>query len=140
MSIEKMLEACKTELEVRNFANAQQKTLLTLMKKNKSLEDQVEELKKLVVNGALPIIGQESPSPLQVGSDAEEIAKIEINKLKMRAMDSESLMLEEAKKLEIYNKILTNKVDDKNKKNEREVREIDAEALLAIAEAPEKAK
>lgn len=128
-----MLNNCKNELEVRTFAKAQMKTLTTIMKQNAELKDEVEHLKKLVVNGALPIISKDS-SPLLVESPEIEIAKIEINKLKMRAMDSEGLMLEEAKKLEIYVKILSSRYKDKSDKSEREVSEVDASVLLALVE------
>lgn len=137
MSVELMLKNCKSELELRTFAEAQGKTLMQLMKKNQALSEEIEELKKLVVNGALPIISSSEQSSIQVGTDSEEIAKIEINKLKMRAMDSEPLMLEEAKKLEIYTKVLSSKYDEKQKKSEREVKEISADSLLAVLEAPE---
>jgi hypothetical protein len=131
-----MLAQCKNEVELRQFAASQQKTLMQIMKQNASLKEEVEELKKLVVNGALPIISKDS-SPLLVESPEIEIAKIEINKLKMRAMDSEGLMLEEAKKLEIYVKILSSRYKEKQDKNEREVSEMDSSTLLAIIESPD---
>ena len=131
MSIELMLKNCKTELELRSFAEAQMKTLTTVMKKNKELQDQVEHLKKLVA-GAVPIISKDSP--LIVGTLEEEIAKREIYKLNEKSLDPECLMLEEAKKLEIYSKILASKVK-KEDKDEREVKELDASQLLAIAES-----
>jgi len=136
MSIELMLKNCKTELELRSFAEAQQKTLTQLMKKNKQLEEEVDHLKKLVVNGALPVIQAEG-SVIEIGTTSEEIAKIELNKLKIRSMDSECLMLEDAKKLEIYTKILSSRYDDKQKKSEREVKEVQTENLLALVESKE---
>ena len=44
-------------------------------------------------------------------------------------------MLEEAKKLEIYTKVLSSKYDEKQKKSEREVKEINSDDLLAIVES-----
>jgi hypothetical protein len=131
MSIEKMLANYKTEAELRAFAEASQKTLMQLMKKNKELTDEVEHLKKLVT-GAMPII-KDNASPVAVGTDEEEIARIELRKLKEKSMDSEPLMLEDAKKLEIYSKILNKQSKDKDDK-EREVKEIDSSQLLAIVE------
>ena len=135
MSIELMLNNCKSELELRTFAQAQQKTLTTLMKKNKQLEDEITELKKLVVNGALPIISGPGQEILQVGTTEKEIAKRELHKLHQRSLDEEPLMLEEAKKLEIYTKVLSSKYDEKQKKSEREVKEINSDDLLAIVES-----
>ena len=75
MSIDKVLSQYKTEVELRAFAEAQQKTLMQVMKKNKELQEEVEHLKKLVA-GAVPIIKSESGPDLIVSSDEEEIAKI----------------------------------------------------------------
>ena len=132
-----MLANYKTEAELRQFAEASHKTLTAVMKKNKELTDEVEHLKKLV-SGAVPIVRNEE-SPLSVGSDEEEIAKIELRKLREKAMDSESLMLEDAKKLEIYSKILSSKSKKEDNK-ERDVQELDATALLALVESPEENK
>lgn len=135
MSVELMIQNCKTEAELRSFCTAQNKTLMTLMKTNKKLQDENEELKKLVVNGALPVIRAEGSSPVAIESDEIEIAKIEINKLKLKSMDSEPLMLEESKKLEIYVKILSSRYKDKADKQLRDVQEIDADSLLALVES-----
>lgn len=137
MSVDKMLSAYKTEAELRAFAEAAQKTLMTVQKKNKELQEEVDHLKKLVA-GAVPIIKTED-SPIAVGSDEEEIAKIELRKLREKAMDSESLMLEDAKKVEIYSKILNSRNKGEDKK-EREVKELDSSALLALVESPEENK
>lgn len=136
-NIDKMLQNYKTEVELRDFVTAQHKTLTTVMKKNKELTDEVEHLKKLV-SGAVPIVRNED-SPLSVGSDEEEIAKIELRKLREKSMDSEALMLEDAKKLEIYSKILSSKFKKEDSK-EREVKELDANELLALVESPEESK
>lgn len=137
MSIELMISNCKNEEELRTFCKAQNKTLMQLMKKSKQQEDEINELKKLVINGALPIINNENSSLLISQDSEKEIAKIEINKLKLKSMESEMLTLEEAKKLEIYTKVLSSKYDEKQKKSEREVKEISADSLLAVLEAPE---
>lgn len=140
MSVEKMLDACKTEMELRAFGQAQMKIVNNLLKKNKELVEEVERLKKLVA-GAVPIIQPEgSSSPLSVGSDEEEIAKRELRKLKERSMDSDPLMLEEAKKVEIYSKILNQRMNNASKKEERDVKELDSTALLAVLDSNEDIK
>lgn len=137
MSIDKMLAEYKTEAELRTFAEAAQKTLMQVMKKNKELTDEVDHLKKLV-SGAVPIIRSEE-SPILMGSDEEEIAKIELRKLREKAMDADSLMLEDAKKVEIYSKILSSR-NKKEDNKEREVKELDSSALLALVEGSEENK
>lgn len=139
MSIELMLQNCKNDIELRAFAQAQGKTLLTLMKKNRELEDEIDHLKKLVVNGALPIINDNN-SPIAIGTVEEEIAKRELRKLNERSLDSECLLLEEAKKLEIYAKILSPKLDKKQNQSEREVKEMNVDDLLALVESPVKSE
>lgn len=129
-----MLEACKSEVELKAFAQAQLKIVNNLMKKNKELTEEVERLTKLT-SGVIPIIKAQENSSLEVSTDQEEIAKIEIRKLKERCY-GEPLTLEEAKRLEIYTKIL-NSSAPKDKKEEREVKELGADALLAIAEGKE---
>lgn len=138
MSITKMLDQYKSEEELRNFAEAQMKTLLQVQKKNKELQDEVEHLKKLVA-GAVPIIKPEG-SNLTVGTDEEEIAKIELRKLKTESMGPEALTLEQAKRVEIYSKILSSRMNKDNKNPEREVQELNTADLLAIAGGSEENK
>lgn len=133
-NIEDMFKNFKTDVEKNQFVAAQMKTILDLTKKNKQLSDEVADLKKHVV-AVVPIISSESSLDLE--SDDKEIAKIEINKLKSKSLAADPLTLEEAKRLEIYSKILNNN-NKKDDKKEREVKEIDVDALIAIAESPDK--
>lgn len=137
MKIDHILQKYKTEAEIHAFVEAQQKTLLDTIKKNKELQEKVEHLEKLV-GGVVPIIKVEGATSLNLDSDEEEIAKIEINKLKQIAMGNTALTLEEAKRLEIYTKILSSrtKKEDPNK-NEREVKELNSNELLAVLESSE---
>lgn len=133
MSIENMLKNFKTDLELRTFAEAQNKTILDLTKKNKLLIDEVEHL-KVLVTAAVPIIKPEGmQTDLSVDSDEKEVARIEIRKLRdISYTPGKQLSLEEAKRLEIYCKILNN--TKKEDKKERDVEEIDVTKLIAIAE------
>jgi hypothetical protein len=138
MSIDKLLSQYKTEEELRGYAEASYKTLLQVQKKNKELQDEVDHLKKLVT-GAVPIISDGSKPDLSIGSDEEEIAKMELRKLKMDSMGNEPLTLEQAKRVEIYSKILNSRIKTPPN-NEREVKELNSDALLAIAESPDETK
>lgn len=133
MSIDKLLSEYKTEAELKAFAEAQHKALIQVQKKNKQLEEENLHLQKLV-EGVVPIIQTESNSILSVGKDEEEIAKIELRKLKKESMGNESLTLEQAKKVEIYSKILNAQPKEKSR-SEREVQELDRDSLLAIVES-----
>lgn len=133
-SITQMLDDCKSEVELRNFVEAQMKTMTTIMKKNKDLIEEVEHLKSLVA-GAVPIIKSNKSSDLDVESDQMEIAKIEIRKLRDRSYEA-VLTLEEAKRLEIYTKILSSG-PEKSKQGEREVKELDSNSLLELVSSSE---
>lgn len=139
MSIDKLLGQFKTIEEKDAFIQAQYKTLLQVQKKNKELQDEIEHLKKLVA-GAVPIVGQVTGSTIAIGSDEEEIAKIELRKLKGEAMTNEPLTLEQAKRVEIYSKILNSRGPKDKNNGEREVTEINSDDLLAIAETPDENK
>lgn len=138
MSIDKMFEEYKTIEEFKTFCEAQNKTMLQLMKKNSAQAEEIEHLKKLVA-GAVPIIKPEG-SNLTVGTDEEEIAKIELRKLKTESMGPEALTLEQAKRVEIYSKILSSRMNKDNKNPEREVQELNTADLLAIAGGSEENK
>ena len=135
MSIDKLLTQFKTPEEKDAFIQAQIKTLNQIQKKNKELEDEVVKLKK--DNNRALIVKTNDADMLAVGSSEEEIARIELNKLKVKSMDVDPLTLEDAKKVEIYAKILNSRGSDKDNK-EREVQELGADALLALVESPEK--
>lgn len=132
-TVVKMLESFKSDNEKFQFIRAQQLTILDLTKKNKQLSEENQHLLGLV-ESAVPII--KSESDLTVGDDDEEIAKMELKKLKERSFSKE-LTLEEAKRTEIFSKILLSKERPVDNPKEREVRSIDVTDLLVLAEASE---
>lgn len=138
MSIDKLLQQYKTEAELRSFAEASYKSLLQLQKRNQELNNEVEHLKSLVT-GAVPIINKNNESELEVSSDEEEIAKIELRKLKELSY-KQVLTLEEAKRVEIYSKILTSRMSKGETDNSRDVTGLNSDTLLAIAESTEEKK
>ncbi len=107
MSIDSMLEGFKDLTEVKAFAEAQTKTIIELNKKNKKLEEEVLHLKKILEDSTDIISNQQGEfnSDLILGSDEETIAKIQLNRLKEVSFTRE-LTLEEAKRTEIFTKIL----------------------------------
>jgi hypothetical protein len=100
---DKMITQFKEFGDLQAFAKAQQKTLIELTKKNKSYEDEIKHLKKLL-EGAVPVIANK---PVDFASnDEESIAREQLFRLKQLSNEKE-LTLEEAKRVEIFSKILT---------------------------------
>lgn len=136
--IDKMGLEFKEFAELKKFAEAQQKTILQLSKQVKEKDEEVKHLKKLV-ESTTPIIQTEDKKILNTeDNDQEFICRMELKKLRDISLERE-LTLEEAKKVDIYTKLLlslTKKSEDNPK--EKEVKEIDTAALLAALNAPEK--
>lgn len=101
---DKMINTFKTFDDLSAFARAQQKTLIELTKKNKSYEEEIKHLKKLL-EGAVPVIS-DRPQVDFSANDEEAIAREQLFRLKQLSNEKE-LTLEEAKRVEIFSKILT---------------------------------
>lgn len=137
MSLEKMLDEVKDLAELRVFSEAQQKTILKLSKKNKDLEEEVSHLKKLLENQT-PLI--ETSSQPSIGekfltSDQESICRMELNKLKQVSFERE-LTLEEAKRVDIYSKIL-NVLENSPKTIKVETKSIPSQDLMSLVQSEE---
>jgi len=138
MSLEKMLDEVKDLAELRVFSEAQQKTIIKLSKKNKELEEEIVHLKKLL-EGQTPLI-QTSTQPPSVGekfltSDQESICRMELNKLKQVSFERE-LTLEEAKRVDIYSKIL-NVLENSPKTIKVETKSIPSQDLMSLVQSEE---
>ena len=101
---DKMIDTFKNFEDLSAFARAQQKTLIELTKKNKAYEEEIKHLKKLL-EGAVPIIS-DRPQVDFSANDEESIAREQLFLLKQISKDKE-LTMEEARKVEIYSKILS---------------------------------
>lgn len=102
-SSDKMIAQFSNFEDLQAFAKAQQKTLVDLSKKNKSLDEEVKHLKKLL-EGAVPVIN--APAKIDfTANDEEAIAREQLYLLKKISSEKE-LNLEETKRVEIYAKIL----------------------------------
>jgi hypothetical protein len=138
VSLEKMLDEVKDMSELRVFSEAQQKTIIKLSKKNKELEEEVVHLKKLL-ESQTPII-QSSEQPIGLGekfltSDQESICRMELNKLKQTSFERE-LTLEEAKRVDIYSKIL-NVLENSPKTIKVETKGIPSQDLMSLVQSEE---
>lgn len=138
MSLEKMLDEVKDMAELRVFSEAQQKTILKLSKKNKELEEEVSHLKKLL-ESQTPLIQTDTsaglPAEKFLTSDQEAICRMELNKLKQNSFDRE-LTLEEAKRVDIYSKIL-NVLENSPKTIKVETKSIPSQDLMSLVQSEE---
>lgn len=133
MALDKMLDQFKDLNDLKAFAQAQQKTLIELTKKNKAQEDEIKHLKKLL-EGAVPVI--QGPKIDFSTNDEETIAREQLYRLKDMSHDRE-LTLEETRRVEIYAKILI-ALKDKPKTIEIQTRAMSIQELTAAANAEEK--
>ncbi len=110
-SMDKMLEQIKDFASLQKYAEAQYKTILSLSRKVKVLEEENVELKDLLEKST-PVLNEEKKNfiayQVEASSDEEMIAKVQLARMKEISMDRE-LTLEEAKRVEIFTKILNTK-------------------------------
>lgn len=131
-NLDKMSIKFKEFSELQMFAEAQQKTIISLTKKLNEKEDEIKHLKKLI-EGAVPLLPSSESQSIIINladTDEKNICKLELNKLKKLSLDRE-LTLEEAKKVDIYSKLLL-AIDSKAPKAPRDVEPISDEALLEV--------
>lgn len=135
MSLDLMLNEAKDLAELRAFSEAQQKTIVKLSKKNKELEEEISHLKKLL-ESSVPVIASDNAPVIQADkfltSDQEAICRMQLNKLKEVSYDRE-LTLEEAKRVEIFSKIL-NVLENSPKTIKVETKNLDNKELLSLLE------
>lgn len=110
-SIDKMLEQIKDFASLQKYAEAQYKTILSLSRRVKILEEENIELKDLLEKST-PLLDEEKKNfiayQVEASSDEETISKVQLARIKEISMDRE-LTLEEAKRVEIFTKILSSK-------------------------------
>lgn len=110
--IDKMGEKFESIAELKEYSNAQYRTIVAQAKKINELESKIQELEKLLVNGGSPILDPNQPSSsvfsqIQGLSDEEAIAIMELAKLKQVSLERD-LDTNECKRFEIYTKTLLN--------------------------------
>lgn len=132
MSIDKMISQFKSMVELQSFATAQYTTILDQSSKIKKLEDEVKHLKKLLESTA-PLIGDSSKTSAFIdGEDEATICRTEIAKLRDISTQRE-LTYEEAKKVDMYAKLLITLHSQPKSKDDKTKNMKEADLLL-IAE------
>lgn len=138
MNIEELTKNFKTHEELKIFCESQFKQILTLSRRIKDLEEKNAELsKKAKENNSLKVVENKELAPtgtsLLIKNDAKTIAEIQLKILKEMSFERE-LSLEEAKKVEIFNKI-ANVVDEKPKTIKADAKTLNTNDLLSLIES-----
>lgn len=121
-----------SDKEKQEFIEAQFKTIVELTKKNKKLEDEVSELKKVITNtNKLQLVDRTLNVIDLIEPDEVSIARMELKKLKERTYDN-VLTLEETKKVEIFSKIISSS-SSKNKDINAQAKVLTDKELLKLA-------
>lgn len=89
----------KTKVEREQFLNSQHKTISTLIAKNTQLTQEVEHLKKMLLD-SMPILSQENPVSKIILTPEEALIETQIQMIQDRSFNQE-LTLEDVKKLDI---------------------------------------
>lgn len=135
MNIDQLVEQFKTYDELKIFCASQFKQVINLSKRNKELEDSNLELKKqskeIIKKDAIS-----SPILLEHGNikgqeDAKIIAQVQLRILKDVAYDRE-LTLDEAKRVELFNKILIDPSKEDEKPLKANAKVIKSEDLMKM--------
>lgn len=124
MSIDKNIDNFCDLMELKAYADAQYQKILELSQKIKDKDYEIQHLKELL-DGSVPTI----KNKLKVGNDEEEICKRELHKLNTASKKRE-LTTEEAKKCEIYTKLLISL--GKKKPDEKDVGLSDEELMKLV--------
>lgn len=140
MNIEQLTEQFKSFDELKIFTESQFKQILALSKKNRELEDKLAEVNKKVKTQEKQELIQASNnsqnllSPdFKVLDDAKTIAQVQLKMLKESSFDRE-LTLEEAKRVEIFNRILNEEKRDDKKTLKADAKVLKEDELLKLIE------
>lgn len=130
-----MSKQFKTAAELQAYSDAQFRTIVNQAKKIHDLEEEVVHLRKLLESGPLIKDPTRKIELYTDVSDEEAICHIELKKLKDLSLERE-LTLEEAKRTEIYTKLIISLTQDTKKpKAEPEKRLDDSELLKLLTES-----
>lgn len=134
MSLDKMFASLKDLNDWKEFAEAQNKVITDLSKKNAELKTEVDHLKSLL-ESASPLLPSDKTTHAVsfINEDEENICRMEISKLRDISIQRH-LTYEETKKLEIYNKILI-QIRSTAKTLVPKTKEMKGDDLLAIVQS-----
>jgi hypothetical protein len=134
-NIEQISKEFKETMDLKIQLNAQMNIITSMTKKNKEQQEEINHLKKLLESTA-PLI--KAPNELNklpgfLSDSEEQICRMEIEKLRDKA-SVEQLTYEDAKKLEVYTKIL-NTIRNSPKIIEVKTKKLTESELMAAIES-----
>lgn len=112
--------------EKDDYIKAQENTILKLQK-------QVSELKEELKNKPTLMAVPEQPVELGLGTDQEEICKIQLRKF-LEVSKNRELTLEETRKVEIFSKILFGFKNKDKEEREESTKKLSSDELLKLVE------
>lgn len=131
-SIDQLANQFKTLAELRQYCNSQFQVITNLNKKIVQQEEEIKHLKELLTKSTA--IMDDSNGSLQVYKDvSDELATclMQIKLLKEKSVGGE-LTFEDAKKLDIYTKLLLQINNGKGKEKEASTEKLTDEELLKL--------
>lgn len=131
------LDKEKDYAKLQAYSNAQTNTIIELSKKLKGSQDEITHLKKLL-EGSVPLVKDEG-SITDKADDREYICRTEISKLRDISRDRE-LNNEEARRFDIYCKILKELNLNSGTKTESEAKKTSTADLLALVRSGDDSK
>lgn len=123
-----MSEDLQKYAELKAYSEAQQRTILDLNRKFNALEQENVKLKKSLASVDLENKRTEDKEIRINVTDEQAICEMQLNILRDRSIEGE-LTLEEAKKTELFAKLLLQLRNPKDKPEEK-VKEMDSQELL----------
>lgn len=106
VEISKTIAQYKDFNQLQEYASAQQQTIIQLSKKNQRLQEEVTHLKKLLESSVPLINGEKKLLGEKLLTNSEEaICTMQLEKLRDISIERE-LTLEEARRVEIFSKVL----------------------------------
>lgn len=138
MNIDQLVKDFKTMEEMKVFCQSQFKQIISLNNKIRDLEEKLKnantsskEINNLPEKSSSNLPANSSQTFL-VEDDAKTISQVQLKIIKEQAFERE-LTLEEAKRVEIFNKILTSEgKSDKDKPIKANAKVLDDKDLLAL--------
>lgn len=136
MSLSSMFQETKELSDLQAFCEAQQKSLVSLTKQIKQLEDERDHLKTLL-EATTPTISNPSVAPTNITeklltTDQETICRVQLTRLREISLERE-LTLEETKKVEIFSKILSS-IENAPKTIKIDAKKFDSGDLMGLLE------
>lgn len=134
-NISKTISQYKDFSQLQLFAEAQQTTIVQLSKKLQKIEDERDHLKSLL-ESSVPLMKTEETKELEKlhGNNTESICHNEIRKLK-EVSSVRELTYEEAKRLDIYFKILNQVSNMQKPPLDAKVKDMNDKDLLKLVES-----